>query len=161
MFLDSARLTSILWMISLSTRCSIVVKVHYEVSEPNTMQAIIGTIVAVSSFGAAYAAHVIFPVEPISDENLLMNQSTSGTVNILSKESLKQLASSPKEMIDLYLKKQANLEDILELITTKTTVLDAYEFLKLQENTVENNFLIKACETHYGFKPLINNNVQG
>lgn len=136
-------------------------KVHYEVSEPNTMQAILGTIVAVSSFGAAYAAHAVFPVEPISEEQLLINQSTAGTINILSKESLKQLASSPKEMIDIYLKKQANLEDILEILTGKTTILDAYEFLKLQEPTYENKFLIKACETHYGFKPSINSSTQG
>ena len=115
------------------------------------MQTVIGSIIAVSAFGAAYAAHTMFPVQPIADGDLLLNQSTIGTVNILSKESLKQVASSPREMIDLYLKKQANLEDILELISGKSTVKEAYELLKSQESSVESLFLIKAYETHYGF----------
>jgi hypothetical protein len=119
------------------------------------MQAVIGSIIAVSAFGAAYGAQIIFPVQPIADADLLLNQSTIGTVNILSKESLKQLASTPREMIDLYLKKQANLEDVLELITSKTTVKEAYEFLKTQEASVENTFLINACEKHYGLSSIL------
>ncbi len=136
-------------------------KSHYEVSEPNTMQAVIGSIVAVSAFGAAYAANVMFPIQPIADADLLLNQSTMGTVNIFSKDSLKQIAPTPREMIDLYLKKQANLEDILDIITSKPNAKDAYEFLKTQEPTVENKFLIKACETHYGFTPSTNIETQG
>jgi hypothetical protein len=61
-------------------------------------------------------------------------------------------------MIDLYLKKQANLEDILDIITGKPTAKEAFDFLKTQEPTTENKFLIKACETHYGF---INIETQG
>jgi hypothetical protein len=37
------------------------------------------------------------------------------------------------------------------LITGKPTAKEAYDFLKTQEPTIENKFLIKACETHYGF----------
>ncbi len=133
-------------------------KSHYEVSEPNTMQAVIGSIVAISSFGAAYAANIMFPIEPIADADLLLSQSTTGTVNILNKDSLKQVAPTPREMIDLYLKKQANLEDILDIITGKPTAKEAFDFLKTQEPTTENKFLIKACETHYGF---INIETQG
>jgi hypothetical protein len=48
------------------------------------MQAVIGSIVAVSAFGAAYAAQIMFPIEPIADADLLLSQSTIGTVNILS-----------------------------------------------------------------------------
>jgi hypothetical protein len=129
----------------------LLLKSHYEVSEPNTMQAVIGSIVAISSFGAAYAAHVMFPIEPIPDADLLLNQSTTDTVNILNKDSLKQIAPTSRDMITLYLKKQANLEDILDLVTGKPTAKEAYEFLKTQEPTSENKFLIKACETHYGF----------
>ncbi len=125
------------------------------------MQAVIGSIVAVSAFGAAYAANVMFPIQPIADADLLLNQSTMGTVNIFSKDSLKQIAPTPREMIDLYLKKQANLEDILDIITSKPNAKDAYEFLKTQEPTVENKFLIKACETHYGFTPSTNIETQG
>jgi hypothetical protein len=137
------------------------VKSHYEVSEPNTMQAVIGSIVAVSAFGAAYAANMVFPVQAIPDEELLLNQSTAGTVNILSKESLKQIAPTPRDMITIYLGKQANLEDVLEIITGKNTAKEAYEFLKTQEPTPENKFLIKASEKHYGFAPLINIETQG
>jgi threonine dehydrogenase-like Zn-dependent dehydrogenase len=115
------------------------------------MQAVIGSIVAVSAFGAAYAANIMFPIEPIADADLLLNQSTMGTVNFLSKDSLKQMAPTPRDMITLYLDKRANLEDILDLITGKPTAKEAYDFLKTQEPTVENKFLIKACETHYGF----------
>lgn len=137
-------------------------KSHYEVSEPNTMQAVIGSIVAVSAFGAAYAAQIMFPIEPIADADLLLSQSTIGTVNILNKDSLKQIAPTPREMIDLYLKKQANLEDILDIITEKPNAKQAYDFLKTQEPTTENKFLIKACETHYGFvDPSTNIETQG
>jgi hypothetical protein len=115
------------------------------------MQAVIGSIVAVSAFGAAYAAHVIFPIQPIADADLLLNQSTVGTVNILNKDSLKQMAPTPRDMITLYLDKRANLEDVLDLVTGKPTAKEAYDFLKTQEPTIENKFLIKACETHYGF----------
>jgi hypothetical protein len=65
-------------------------------------------------------------------------------------------------MIDLYLKKQANLEDILDIIAEKPNAKQAYDFLKTQEPTTENKFLIKACETHYGFvDPSTNIETQG
>lgn len=115
------------------------------------MQAVIGSIIAVSSFGAAYAAHAMFPIEPIGDADLLLNQSTMGTVNFFNKESLKIQAPTPRDMITLYLNKQANLEDILDLITGKSTAKEAYDYLKTQEPTSEHKFLMKACETHYGF----------
>lgn len=116
------------------------------------MQAILGTVVAISGFGAAYAAHSLFPSEPISDGDVLLSQTTIGTVNILNKESLKQEGSTPREWIQLYLARKANLEDVLELVTGKTTVKTAYAALKTMEPSPEVRFLLKATETNYGLK---------
>lgn len=55
-------------------------------------------------------------------------------------------------MIDLYLARKANLEDILELITGKSSINDAYDELKRREKTAEHMFLIRAAEQNYGVK---------
>jgi hypothetical protein len=116
------------------------------------MQALLGTVVAVTCFGAAYAAHVVFPSEPPSEESVLLSQSTIGTVNLLNKESLRQAGSTPKDWIALYLARKANLEDVLELVTGKTTVKAAYATLKTLPPSAETRFLIKAAEDNYAAK---------
>ena len=116
------------------------------------MQAILGTVVAVSGFGVAYFAHSVFPSEPLSDGDVLLSQTTIGTVNILNKESLKQEGSTPREWIQLYLNRKANLEDVLELVTGKTTIKSAYATLKTMNPSPEVRFLLKAAETNYGLK---------
>ena len=118
------------------------------------MQAVSGVLVAVSCFGAAYLAHMLFPVQPIGDADLLLTQSTLGTVNVLDKESIQQRAKTPREMIKLYIGRSANLGDILELLTGELTVEDAYKALReKQDPTPEEKYLIRAAEQNYGFKP--------
>lgn len=118
------------------------------------MQAVSGVLVAVSCFGAAYLAHMLFPVQPIGDADLLLTQSTLGTVNVLDKESIQQRAKTPREMIKLYIGRSANLGDILEILTGELTVEDAYKALReKQDPTPEEKYLIRSAEQNYGFKP--------
>lgn len=109
-------------------------------------------IVALSCFGAAYGAHVLFPVQPIDDADIVLNQSTIGTVNLLNKEEIRKQSQTPRDMIKLYLARKANLADILELVTEKTSIEDAVSALRAGEQTPEATFLIKAAETNYGVK---------
>ncbi len=113
------------------------------------MQAVIGTIVAVSSFGAAYAAHMIFPVKPIDDADILVAQSTVGTVNILNKDSLQAQAKTPRELIELYLQRKANLEDVIEIVTGKSTIPEAFAELQKMPSTPETVFLMKVTQKNY------------
>jgi hypothetical protein len=135
----------------LSTRFSklITVNLHLEVSEPNTMQSIIGVATAVCSFGAAYGAHCIFPTKPIAEGDILLSQSTIGTFNFLTRESLEKTAKKPRDLIDLYLKRKANLEDVVEIITGKNSIPEARAVLETAERTPENLFLLKAIKENY------------
>ena len=115
------------------------------------MQAVGGVIVAVSCFGAAYAAHMVFPTKPVDEADLLLTQSTMGTVNLLDKDSLQQKAKTPRELIRLYLGRAANLADVLELVTGKSTVNEAYaDLVAKPAPTPEDKFLIQATQTNYG-----------
>jgi hypothetical protein len=116
------------------------------------MQALLGSVVAVSCFGAAYAAHIVFPVQTIKDGQLLLSQSTLGTINIYNRDTLQREAKTTPELIKLYLARKANLEDVLEIVTKKSTIKDAYNALRAQEQTPETVFLIKAAEQNYGVK---------
>ena len=131
----------------MSTRWFIVVKPDIEVSELNTMQAILGTVVAVSSFGVAYAAHIMFPVQPIPDRDMLLSRSTAGTLNFIQKNDL--LPRTTRHLINLYLNKTANLQDIIEAITDTSNINDAYSELLEMPPTIEKTFLIKAVHSHY------------
>ena len=117
------------------------------------MQAVIGTVMAISAFGAAYAAQTIFPVQPIASADLLLSQSTIGTVNIFNKEELQSGDKTPRQLIEIYLQRKANLEDVIEIITGKTTINESYNQLKIMEQTPEILFLIKATESNYNIKP--------
>ena len=116
------------------------------------MQALLGSVVAVACFGAAYAAHSVFPVEPVKDDDLLLSQSTLGTINVYNRDTLQHEAKTTPELIKLYLARKANLEDVLEIVTKKSTIKDAYNALRAQEQTAETKFLIKAAEQNYGVK---------
>lgn len=113
------------------------------------MQAIIGTIMAVSSFGAAYATQLMFPVKPVGEADILLSQTTIGTVNMLDKETLQERARTPRELISFYLKRQANLADVIEIVTGKSSINEAYAKLKTMDSTPEIQFLIKATEKNY------------
>lgn len=113
------------------------------------MQAIIGTIMAVSSFGAAYATQLMFPVKPVGEADILLSQTTIGTVNMLDKETLEERARTPRELISFYLKRQANLADVIEIVTGKSSINEAYAKLKTMDSTPEIQFLIKATEKNY------------
>jgi threonine dehydrogenase-like Zn-dependent dehydrogenase len=116
------------------------------------MQALLGSVVAVSCFGAAYAAHIVFPVKTIQDGQLLLSQSTLGTINVYNRDTLQSEAKTTPELIKLYLARKANLEDVLEIVTKKSTIKEAYNALRAQEQTPETVFLIKAAEQNYGVK---------
>ena len=111
------------------------------------MQAILGTVVAVSSFGVAYAAHIMFPVQPIPDRDMLLSRSTVGTLNFIQKNDL--LPRTTRQLINLYLNKNANLQDVIESITDTSNINDAYSALLEMPPTIEKTFLIKAVHSHY------------
>jgi len=127
----------------------ITVNPHLEVSEPNTMQSIIGVTTAVCCFGAAYGAHYIFPTKPIAEGDILLSQSTIGTFNFLSRDALEKTTKKPRDLIDLYLKRKANLEDVVEIITGKPSVEEARLALESSEKTPETLFLLKAIRENY------------
>ena len=151
--LDSARLLCIRFTIDESIKWFIVVFLYFELSEPNTMQAILGSLVAVSSFGVAYAAQLMFPVKPIQEADILLSQSTIGTVNILSKDELQSQQKTPRELIELYMSRKANLQDIIEIVSGKTGIRESYAQLKTMEQTPEIIFLVKSTERNYNITP--------
>jgi hypothetical protein len=117
------------------------------------MQAILGSLVAVSSFGVAYAAQLMFPVKPIQEADILLSQSTIGTVNILSKDELQSQQKTPRELIELYMSRKANLQDIIEIVSGKTGIRESYDQLKRLEQTPEIIFLVKSTERNYNITP--------
>jgi len=117
------------------------------------MQAILGSLIAVSSFGAAYAAQLMFPVKPIQEADILLSQSTIGTVNILSKDELLSQQKTPRELIEIYMNRKANLQDIIEIVSGKTGIRESYDQLKKLEQTPEIIFLVKSTERNYNISP--------
>lgn len=117
------------------------------------MQAILGSLIAVSSFGAAYAAQLMFPVKPIQEADILLSQSTIGTVNILSKDELLSQQKTPRELIEIYMNRKANLQDIIEIVSGKTGIRESYDQLKRLEQTPEIIFLVKSTERNYNISP--------
>jgi hypothetical protein len=113
------------------------------------MEAILGSVSAICCFGVAYMTQSFFPVRSITDADMILNQSTVGTLNIINKEALIKLKNTPRQLIDLYLKKQANLEDIIEIITGKSSVQDSYDALLRMEQTPETKFLLNVTKYYY------------
>lgn len=113
------------------------------------MQSVIGGVMAISAFGAAYVANLVFPVKPIEEADLLLSQSTIGTVNIFNKEELERDKKTPRQLIEIYLQRKANLEDVIEIITGKSSIQEAYAKLLQMNETPEIKFLIRATERNY------------
>ena len=57
--------------------------------------------------------------------------------------------NTPRKLIDLYLKKQANLEDVIEIITGKSSVQESYDELLRMEQTPETKFLLNVTKYYY------------
>jgi GTP-binding protein EngB required for normal cell division len=57
--------------------------------------------------------------------------------------------NTPRKLIDLYLKNQANLEDVIEIITGKSSVQDSYAELLRMEQTPEIKFLLNVTKYYY------------
>jgi hypothetical protein len=109
---------------------------------------------AICCFAVSYVAHQILPVKPVSQANMVSSQSTSGTINLLSKEELQRQAKTPKEFVDFYLKKQATLENVAEAITGTTDIRSAHRIIA--EKAIEDesgyfDLLKKSLEDQYIF----------
>jgi hypothetical protein len=113
------------------------------------MQYAIGVGSAVCCFGAAYAAHMIFPTKPIAEGDILLSQSTMGTLNFLPLETLKKMKLTPRKLIDLYIEKRANLADVLMIVSKTSSIDEAIKVIQAGEKTPENLFLTKAIQDHY------------
>lgn len=113
------------------------------------MEAVLGSVSAICCFGVAYMTNSFFPMTSISDADILMTQSTVGTLNIINKEALLKSNNTPRQLIDLYLKKQANLEDVIEVVTGKSSVQDSYDALLRMEQTPETKFLLNVTKYYY------------
>lgn len=144
-FRDSARLFCTRY-INVSSIKFITVNSHLEVSEPNTMQTIVCVVTAVSCAGAAYLAHQLFPTKSISDDEILLAQSTQNTLNFLTMDALRNKPS--RELIQLYLDKRANLSDIVMIITQTSSLEQAINKLNTSPPTPETLFLQKAVKDH-------------
>jgi len=114
---------------------------------------------AVCCFAVSYVAHKILPVKQISQASIVSSQSTSGTINLLSKEELQRQAKTPKEFVDFYLKKQATLENVVEAITQTTDIASSHKIIleklnSLNPDTDEYGYftlLKKSLEDEYIF----------
>ena len=110
------------------------------------MQAILGAVVSVSCFGLAYATHTLLPFTPPKVDLSILE--TSGTIHILSRESLN--GRPVKELVQLYLDAKANLEDVLEAATNTHSISDALNAL---DDSRESEFLRKAAKKYYATPP--------
>lgn len=109
---------------------------------------------AVCCFAASYVAHQVLPVKPVNQSTMVSSQSTSGTVNVLSKEELKRQGKTPKELVDFYMKKQATLENVVEVITDTTDIESAYKVIVEKSKADETGYfklLKKSLEDQYTF----------
>ena len=115
---------------------------------------------AVCCFGAAYAAHMMLPVKPVNDAEILKNQSTLNTVNLLTFNELK--TRPLQERIDAYTSSRANLQDVMMATTDRPTLNQSYVAIAKKIPTLpaeskergQYEFLKKAADDHFtGFIP--------
>jgi predicted RNA binding protein with dsRBD fold (UPF0201 family) len=109
---------------------------------------------AICCFAVSYVAHQVLPVKPISEASMVSSQSTTGTINLLSKEELQRQAKTPKEFVDFYLKKQATLENVAEAITKTTDIREAHRVIiekSIGDDTGYFELLKKSLEDQYIF----------
>ena len=109
---------------------------------------------AICCFAVSYVAHQVLPVKPVNQATMVSSQSTTGTINLLSKEELQRQAKTPKEFVDFYLRKQATLENVSEAITGATDIRNAYKLISEKSHVDETGYfqlLKKSLEDQYIF----------
>jgi hypothetical protein len=116
---------------------------------------------AVCCFGAAYATHMMLPVKPVNAAEILKNQSTLNTVNLLTFNELK--TRPLQERIDAYTSSRANLQDVMMVTTDRPTLNQSYVAIAKKIPTLpaeskergQYEFLKKAADDHFtGFIPV-------
>ena len=116
---------------------------------------------AVCCFGVAYATHMILPVKPVNAAEILKNQSTLNTVNLLTFNELK--TRPLQERIDAYTSSRANLQDVMMVTTDRPTLNQSYVAIAKKIPTLpaeskergQYEFLKKAADDHFtGFIPV-------
>lgn len=116
---------------------------------------------AVCCFGAAYATHMMLPVKPVNDAEILKNQSTLNTVNLLTFNELK--TRPIQERIDAYTSSRANLQDVMMVTADRPTLNQSYVAIAKKIPTLpaeskergQYEFLKKAADDHFtGFIPV-------
>ena len=116
---------------------------------------------AVCCFGVAYATHMILPVKPVNAAEILKNQSTLNTVNLLTFNELK--TRPLQERIDAYTSSRANLQDVMMSTTERPTLNQSYVAIAKKIPTLppeskergQYEFLKKAADDHFsGFVPV-------
>jgi hypothetical protein len=117
---------------------------------------------AVCCFGVAYATHSILPVKPVTPAEILKNQSTLNTVNVLSSDELK--TRTLQERINAYTSSRANLQDVLMVTAERPNLNQAYVAIAKKIETFppestergQYEFLKKAADDHFsGFVPVV------
>ena len=115
---------------------------------------------AVCCFGAAYATHMMLPVKPVTPAEILKNQSTLNTVNLLTFNELKPLTT--QQRIDAYTSGRANLQDVMMATADRQTLNQSYVAIAKKIETFppestergQHEFLKKAADDHFsGFVP--------
>lgn len=115
---------------------------------------------AVCCFGVAYATHMMLPVKPVNAAEILKNQSTLNTVNLLTFNELKDRPL--QERIDAYTSSRANLQDVMMATTERPTLNQSYVAIAKKIPTLpaeskergQYEFLKKAADDHFsGFVP--------
>ena len=115
---------------------------------------------AVCCFGAAYATHMMLPVKPVNAAEILKNQSTLNTVNLLTFNELKDRPL--QERIKAYTSSRANLQDVMMVTAERPTLNQSYAAIAKKIPTLppestergQYEFLKKAADDHFtGFIP--------
>ena len=115
---------------------------------------------AVCCFGVAYASHMMLPVKPVTPAEILKNQSTLNTVNVLTFNELKDRPL--QERINAYTSSRANLQDVMMATAERPTLNQSYVAIAKKIPTLppesaergQYEFLKKAADDHYtGFIP--------
>ena len=116
---------------------------------------------AVCCFGVAYATHMILPVKPVNAAEMMKNQSTLNTVNLLTFNELK--TRPLQERIDAYTSSRANLQDVMMVTAERPTLNQSYVAIAKKIPTLpaeskergQYEFLKKAADDHFtGFIPV-------
>lgn len=115
---------------------------------------------AVCCFGVAYASHMMLPVKPVTPAEILKNQSTLNTVNLLTFNELKDRPL--QELINAYTSGRANLQDVMMVTAERSTLNQSYVAIAKKIPTLpaestergQYEFLKKAADDHFtGFIP--------